>query len=282
MARARPVGTITRGTTGPNRLRRCDRWIAGPQGWRLRRSEEPPVVVDLGYGASPVTALEMHTRLAVVRPDLQVVGIEIDPARVEAAQPLERDGLSFRRGGFEVPLDGGRHATVVRAFNVLRQYPEHDVDAAWDRVRERLTPDGLLIDGTCDEIGRRAAWVAVDRHGPVSLTISLHLRGLEHPSDVAERLPKSLIHRNVAGERVHDYLGDLDRTWARHAPASSWGARQRFLAVAAEMRERWPLLDGPSRWRLGELTVAWGAVAPLPAPTAFPPPVPASGRARRA
>jgi hypothetical protein len=32
--------------------------------------------------------------------------------------------------------------------------------------------------------------------------------------------------------------------------------------MAAEVRERWPLLDGPSRWRLGELTVAWEAVAP--------------------
>ncbi len=30
-SRDRPVGTITRGTTNPNRLRRCDRWIAGPQ-----------------------------------------------------------------------------------------------------------------------------------------------------------------------------------------------------------------------------------------------------------
>lgn len=73
-------------------------------------------------------------------------------------------------------------------------------------------PDGLLVDGTCDEIGRRAAWVAVDRHGPVSLSLSLRLRGLERTSDVAERLPKALIHRNVAGERIYDYLGDLDAT----------------------------------------------------------------------
>ena len=184
MARARPVGTITRGTTGPNRLRRCDRWIAGPQGWRLRRSEGPPVVVDLGYGASPVTALELHSRLVGVRHDVHVVGIEIDPARVESATLLERPGLSFRQGGFEVPLDGGAQATVIRAFNVLRQYPEREVEGAWARVRERLTPDGLLIDGTCDEIGRRAAWVAVDRHGPVSLTLSLRLGGLDRPSDV--------------------------------------------------------------------------------------------------
>lgn len=253
---------MTRGTTNPNRLRRCDRWIAGPQAWRLRRSPGPPVVVDLGYGASPTTAVELHDRLSAVRPDVQVVGIEIDPARVAAGKPLERDGLSFRLGGFEVPLDRGARPTVVRAFNVLRQYAEDEVPAAWALVQERLAPDGLLVDGTCDEIGRRAAWVAVDASGPVSLTLSLRMGGLERPSDVAERLPKSLIHRNVPGEPVHDFLADLDRAWARHAPHSSWGARQRFLATAAEVRESWPLLDGPSRWRLGELTVAWSAVAP--------------------
>ena len=97
------------------------------------------MVVDLGYGASPVTAVELHDRLRRVRPDVEVVGIEID-------------SLSWR------------------------------------------------------------------------------LRGLERPAVVAERLPKVHIHRNVPGEGVHR------------------------------------LLDGPSRWRLGELTLGWDAVAPHQGP----------------
>ena len=260
--RSRPVGAITRGTTNPNRLRRCDRWLAGPERWRLMRSQAPPVVVDLGYGASPITAVELHDRLRAVRPDVHVVGIEIDPSRVAAAKPLERDGLTFRLGGFEVPLDDGARPTIVRAFNVLRQYAEDDVPAAWARVSERLAPDGLLVDGTCDEIGRRATWVAVDRAGPLSLTISLRMGGLQRPSDVAERLPKALIHRNVPGEPIHEFLGDLDRAWDRSASHASWGARQRFLAAVEQVRSRWPVLGGASRWRLGEITVAWSAVAP--------------------
>lgn len=253
---------ITRGTTNPNRLRRCDRWLAGPASWRLRHaSDAPPIVVDLGYGASPVTAVELHDRLSRVRPDVEVVGIEIDPDRVAAGQLLARPGLSFRRGGFEVPLHG-REATVVRAFNVLRQYPEEEVAGAWESVCDRLTTDGLLVDGTCDELGRLAAWVAVERSGPVSLSLSWHLRGLGQPSVIAERLPKALIHRNVPGEAVHDYLEDLDRHWARSGGHAAYGMRQRFLATAQAMRDSgWPLLDGPARWRLGELTVAWDAVA---------------------
>jgi hypothetical protein len=266
VARQRPVGTITRGTTNPNRLRRVDRWLAGPQAWRLRRSAERPIVVDLGYGASPVTAVELHDRLQRVRPDVQVVGIEIDPARVEAARPLERPGLTFRLGGFEVPLASQQRPTVVRAFNVLRQYEEAQVPAAWAQVQARLAPSGLFVDGTCDELGRRSTWIAVDAAGPRSLTLSWRLRGLEAPSEIAERLPKALIHRNVPGEPVHRWLTELDRAWAHAAHHGSFGVRQRFMAMAAALQdEGWPLLDGPARWRLGEVTVAWDAVAPASA-----------------
>ena len=262
MAVQRPVGTITRGTTNPNRLRRVDRWLAGPQAWRLRRAVGMPVVVDLGYGASPVTAVELHDRLQRVRPDVQVVGIEIEPERVALGRPLEREGLSFRHGGFEVPIDG-RQATIVRAFNVLRQYDETEVAEAWATVQQRLSPDGLLVDGTCDELGRRSAWIAVDRTGPVSLSLSWRLRGLDRPSDIAERLPKSLIHRNVEGEPVHGWLQALDRAWSHAAHHASFGVRQRFLAAVDAVREDgWPVQDGPARWRLGEVTVDWSAVAP--------------------
>ena len=263
MPQPRPVGVITRGTTNPNRLRRCDRWLAGPQGWRLRRGGPAPVVVDLGYGASPVTALELHDRLRRVRRDVEVVGIEIDPARVAAARPLERPGLRFALGGFEVPLPGGQRPLVVRAFNVLRQYDESQVADAWATTVARLAPDGLLVDGTCDELGRLATWVAVTADGPASLSLSWRLRGLERPGVVAERLPKALIHRNVTGEGVHRLLTDLDDAWARQAPQAAYGIRQRFIATVGAMRDAgWPVLDGPSRWRLGELTLAWDAVAP--------------------
>ncbi|MCU1631917.1 MAG: SAM-dependent methyltransferase [Micrococcaceae bacterium] len=238
-----------------------DRWLAGPQSFRLRRAGDP-LVVDLGYGAAPVTAVELYTRLRTVRDDVEVVGIEIDPARVAAAKPLARPGLSFRQGGFELPLDG-RQPVVVRAFNVLRQYREDEYAAYWDEVRGRLAPDGIFVDGTCDEIGRRSSWAALDAGGPVSLSISLRFGAFALPSDVAERLPKALIHRNVEGERVHAYLRALDRAWLDAAALSSFGHGQRWRAMCASVKaDGWPLLDGPSRWRLGEVTVAWEAVKP--------------------
>jgi SAM-dependent methyltransferase len=264
-ARGRSLGIPTRGTTHPNRLRRVDRWLAGPgAAARLRRADDP-LVVDLGFGAAPITTVELHDRLRRVRADVEVIGIEIDPERVAAARPLERAGLRFRQGGFELPLPDRRRPVVVRALNVLRQYPEGDVDAAWAAIRDRLAPGGVLVDGTCDEIGRRATWVAVEAGGPRWFTVSTRLADLARPGELAERLPKALIHHNLPGERIHAYLAALDAAWRRHAPLTAFGARQRWLATAAGLRrDGWPVPDGPARWRLGELTVAWDAVAPGP------------------
>ncbi|WP_307864514.1 class I SAM-dependent methyltransferase [Allobranchiibius sp. CTAmp26] len=260
MQQVKLVGLTTRGTTAPNRLRRCDRWLTGPQAWRLRTVDRP-LVVDLGYGKYPVTAVELHHRLRAVRPDTHVVGVEIEAARVADALPLQRPGLSFVRGGFEIPVSG--RVQVVRAFNVLRQYDEAHVEQAWSRMRERLAPDGLVVDGTCDEIGRVASWVALDADGPLSLTVSLRLADLATPSIVAERLPKALIHRNVPGERVHAFLAALDEAWERASPLSAYGPRQRYLAAARALHDAgWPLHDGPARWRMGEITVDWAAVRP--------------------
>ena len=256
----RPVGNVTRGTTNPNRMRRVDRWLAGPQAWRLRRTPDP-LVVDLGYGATPATAVELYERLAVIRPDVRVCGIEIEPERVRAAVPLQRPGLTFQVGGFELPVPG--HPALVRAFNVLRQYEEADVQGIWRLVQDRLAPDGLFVDGTCDEIGRRVTWVALDRHRPLSLSISVRFGSFNLPSEVAERLPKALIHRNVPGERVHTFMQAMDRAWLESAPLASFGNRQRWVGMCRNLRDAGgPVQDGPARWRLGELTVDWEAVAP--------------------
>ena len=119
---------------------------------------------------------------------------------------------------------------LVRAFNVLRQYEEADVPGIWRLVQDRLAPGGLFIDGTCDEIGRRVTWIALDAERPLSLSMSMRFGSFDLPSDVAERLPKALIHRNVPGEPVHRLMQAMDRAWLESAPLASFGNRQRWQA----------------------------------------------------
>jgi len=256
--RARALGLTTRGTTHPNRLRRVDRWLAGTQSARLRDAVDP-LVVDLGFGASPVTTVELADRLRDVRRDVRVLGLEIDPDRVAAARRYaDPPRLDFGRGGFEL---AGRRPVLVRALNVLRQYDEAAAAEAWRVMRGQLAPGGLLVEGTCDELGRRACWVALDVTGPLTLTLSARVGSIERPSDLAERLPKALIHRNVPDEPVHALLTAFDRAWAASATHSAFGPRQRWAAAVERLADSgWPVVGGRSRWRLGEMTVRWSAV----------------------
>ncbi|WP_234974438.1 class I SAM-dependent methyltransferase [Williamsia sterculiae] len=219
-------------------------------------SSATPLAVDLGYGGRPDTTVEMAHRLRRRIPHLATVGLEIDPDRVVD----DRDGVRFRRGGFEL---AGLRPHLVRAFNVLRQYDEHEVRDAWARMQRQLHPDGVVVEGTCDEIGRRCTWVLLDARRPVSLTLAWDPAHTDQPSELAERLPKALIHRNVAGEPVHDLLEAADRCWAVAAGYAPYGPRVRWHQTLELLRERGVPCEIPRRRGVDNLlTVPWSVVAP--------------------
>ena len=258
--RARALGLPTRGTTNANRLRRVDRWLLATQVPRLRDCPRP-LVVDLGYGASAVTTLELVDRLGPEVDRLEVVGLEIDPARVTAVEADRNPPrVDFRLGGFEL---AGLQPVLVRAFNVLRQYDEESAARAWDTMRASLGAGGVIVEGTSDEWGRRSAWVALDADGPLTLTLSTRVADIGTPSDLAERLPKALIHHNVPGQPIHEFLRAFDQAWAAAAGLSTFGPRQRWVAAVESLAAQgWPLVGSTRRWRHGEITVRWSAVAP--------------------
>jgi hypothetical protein len=221
-----------------------------------------PLVIDLGYGALPVTTLELAARLRAVRADVRVVGLEIHPERVVAAsRTAENSTVEFALGGFEL---AGRRPVLVRAFNVLRQYPAVAVHDAWAVMQRQLAPGGLIIDGTCDEVGRRCCWVLLDADGPISLTLACDPFAIERPSDLAERLPKVLIHHNVAGQPIHGLLAAADGAWASVAGHGVFGPRVRWRAMLDLLRDEGLPVEPPRRrMRDGVLSVPWSTVAPL-------------------
>jgi hypothetical protein len=90
----------------------------------------------------------------------------------------------------------------------------------------------------------------------------LHVGSLEKPSDIAPRLPKALIHRNISGERIHDFLKEFDKAWLGNSAMISFGARQRWVATIESLKSSYPIMDSKVRWRLGEVTIPWDVVAP--------------------
>jgi hypothetical protein len=255
--RARALGVATRGTTAPNRLRRVDRWLIATQAARLRAATDP-LVVDLGYGSSPVTTIELRRRLVRAGLAVEVVGLERDADRVAAAAAAAEPGLDFAQGGFSF---GGRAPVIARAMNVLRQYPADEVGPAWSTMLDRIRPGGLLIEGTCDEIGRLACWFGVERAGGaapigrVTLTLSAHLPSLRGPAQLAEA------------------------AWARAAPRAVFGPRQRWITAVEDWAARGaPVAGTRRRWRLGEVTLRWND-GPSGGPSGGPNGGPAGGPA---
>lgn len=254
----KPIGVITRGTTGVNRLRRFDRWCFHHDRVRslVAGYGSGTLALDVGYGASHTTTVEWGRWIHRLDSKMRVVGLEINPERVLPAQ----GGVSFELGGFEL---AGYQPQLVRAFNVLRQYDVEQVADAWNTVTSRLAPGGLFFEGTCDEIGRRCSWITLDATGPVTLTLAWDPWGVEKPSDVAERLPKVLIHRNVPGEKIYSLLAAADAAWDYSAGWEPYGPRVRWEKARLMLVEQgWPI-EIPRR-RVGDclLTVPWDVVAP--------------------
>jgi hypothetical protein len=194
--KSRPVGQPTRGKTALNRLRQIDTYILLAWAHSLSTS----LVVDVGYGAYPWTALEMLDRWRAVNPRLRLLGVEIDSERVAAALPyVEGGSINFRQGGFNV-LDvlGQERVGVIRALNVLRQYDEAAVDGALGQMGAGLTPGGLLIEGTSTPSGRLVAFDVYQKNEEGlqhrELVFGTNFREPPSVTHFQAILPKRLIH----------------------------------------------------------------------------------------
>lgn len=273
-ARARPEGRVTRGKTGRNRLRGSDHFLVHYDPELLTRRAGPfegALCVDLGYGAEPHTTLEWAHRLRTYASGLPVLGVEIEPDRVQRALPHADPLTDFRLGGFDLPLRGDEAVRLVRAFNVLRQYEEHEVAPAWGLLSQQILPGGLLVDGTSCPLGR--AWTACLVRRPETgdqpweleaLVLGSNLRTGFDPEVVQTRLPKAFIHRMEPGEPVHTFFEDWKQAVQQTCALSVWGVRQHFAAAAAHLagqghdvslRPRW-LKQGWLVWRRPPMPVS--------------------------
>jgi hypothetical protein len=239
----RAVGHATRGKTAPNRLRRLDRWLAHVEARLLRHVPGP--AVDLGYGETPGTTIEMQGRLLPLLPGLQVVGVEIDRERVQRAAPMAGPDRRFVHGGFDLQALDLPPARLVRAMNVLRQYDASAVADAWALMGRGLSPGGLLVEGTSDPLGRRMVVNLLrrplDQQAPLrweATLFSLSPGEDADPSAFQAVLPKVLIHRCTPGEAVGDWMADWRQAWRESAPWQVHGPRVVFATAGRLLCDR--------------------------------------------
>jgi len=271
LRRARqPMGLPTRGKTASGRLRRADQFLSLAYPFTLRNLHTP--IVDLGFGASPVTTLESLEALRVLNPSLRLIGVEIDPDRVRAALPFAQAGLEFRLGGFNLPLGADETAGVIRAMNVLRQYPEQEYARSVGLLGSYLAPAGILLEGTSDPPGNMMALnLYVRGSGHLlhdGLALIANLRRPFTPRQFQAILPKNYIHHLEPGSPLDVFFEAWSACWQRAIQTQVRDPRRFFAEAAGWLHEGYGyhLSPRPSFLRRGILllhSVPGEAQAPL-------------------
>lgn len=244
--RYKPQGHQTRGKTARNRLRRSDIFMLLTER-NLIRMQDPPdqrsFYIDLGYGFEPFTTLESAQRLRKQNPKLPVLGVEIDPERVAMGKPFEDENTFFRLGGFNLPLQQGESARLIRAFNVLRQYEESEWAAPIEQLGQQMIPGGMLLEGTSNPYG--SVWTAnVIRRSAIppypvireGFLFSTNFHTGFEPDLFQPVLTKNYIHRMVPGEEIYSFMERWKAACRNQAPTRSFGLRSLFVASAKELR----------------------------------------------
>lgn len=236
---------ITRGKTRPGRLALLDRWV-------VARADVRGLVVDVGIGANPDTTVELFR---AVRPHGgEVLGVDLDPDRVHAAQRAREPGLSFAHGGFDLPID--RPAVLIRAMNVLRQYRPEQVADAHRSLGESLVEGGILLEGSTNKTGDVLACHLLRRRGELrreGLVFGVRGVGGFAPRQLQDVLPRDLRGTDVGGffdrwtdawELVREGLAPID---AFAASARELADRGEPVDFVADGVLAWLATPGPAR-----------------------------------
>jgi len=194
--------------TRPGRLAALDQLLLTLHEPLLARRDGPfatAPVVDLGLGARPWTTVEWAESLRPL--GLEVVGVDhaadlVQRARADHAVP----GVRYEVGSFDLPVRGAR---LVRAMNVLRDFPPEATAPAHAQMGECLLDGGLLVEGSCGPEGEVGCAHLVRKRGDglVREGLLLWLDGARGTAPLLfrDRLPRDL--RGAAGDPVRVLLG---------------------------------------------------------------------------
>ncbi|WNG34747.1 methylase [Archangium violaceum] len=254
----------TRGRTSHGRLQALDAYLLYQEREMLTRSEGAwarAAFVDLGFGEHPWTTLESAQAFRELNPGLPVVGVELEPQRVESAQEHADALTDFRQGGFDLPLRPGETVRLIRAMNLLRGYRPEEVSGIHQKLGGALLEGGLLVEGSTDTSG--AVLVAhLLRRVPEGLSREALLfhtdfsRGFA-PVLFRDWLPRDFRRRVKPGEPIHAFFAQWMEAWEQAREAGPLEPPEAFhhsvLRLATRMEglvtDAWLLARGYLLWK---------------------------------
>jgi hypothetical protein len=145
-------------------------------------------------------------------------------------------------------LESGETVSLIRAFNVLRQYNESEVAQALAALAAPLTENGLIIEGTSDPLGRLLTfnlYQKVETRDRASLplqriafVLAPSLRADFAPRQFQAVLPKNFIHHAEPGGAIDRFFAAWHAAWQR-ARANSTDPRQVFVHAAHHLADHY-------------------------------------------
>lgn len=208
------------------------------------------MVVDLGFGETPVTSLELLDVLCgLPGAPQQVIAVEQAPHRVRAARAggASHPQLTFRQGGFVLPLVGGEDVRWVRVMNVLRSYPLEAAREAHRLLAQSLPEGACIWEGSADPHGHlltchllRVDGGTCSREGLLFATD--FTRGFA-PLQFRDWLPRDLRRRVRPGHLLYEVFMEWTAAFEAVREAGVRPSPERFLESAHRLGSRVPGVD---------------------------------------
>jgi len=142
-----------------------------------------------------------------------------------------------------LPLRDGERVGIIRAFNVLRQYSEREVDDALKVLSAPMTEHGLLIEGTCDPTGRLLNFNLYQKQNDalnrIAFVLAPRLSSLNTdftPRSFQAVLPKNYIHHAEPGGAIDRFFKNWHAAWQK---VRSNDPRQTFIESAYRLADHY-------------------------------------------
>jgi len=120
------------------------------------------IVIDVGVGDDPSTTVELALALTSTT---QIIGTEVDGERLANSEKIlaaQKSRVQLRLGTTDFTLPQVA-PSLVRAMNVLRDYPVPESIAALRKLYWQVKRGGLLVEGSAETEGRVAVAMVMQR-----------------------------------------------------------------------------------------------------------------------
>lgn len=239
----------TRGKTKPNRHSLWLAWFA-----EQYNQLEPfcdRSIIDLGYGEKPYSVFELHEASRGFSSPPSIIGVESAHHRHRQALAERHPEISFI---LDETVEFSRYRPppkLIRALNVLRQYPPHEVASIRRGWLATSPGDVLLTEGTTDRDGDTLAMWCQSNDAPSTLVFGVSGRRGFAPNQLRAVLPNDLRWLHPKPAWLERLFEDWTLAWAT-TDASEESIR-RFTTSIERLSTRQPtwVRIAPAFWARG-------------------------------